>query len=56
MFKGIIDTICFHISRGKVALYNYTHKQEVETLPEAVEASPEEAEAFFKSYNHQWEM
>ena len=56
MFKGIIDIICFHISRGKVALYNYTHKQEVETLPEAVEASPEEAEAFFKSYNHQWEM
>lgn len=53
--RRIIDTICFHISKGRAALYNYTHKQEVETLPEAVEASPEEAEAFFKSYNHQWD-
>lgn len=54
MFR-IIDTICFKISRGKAALYNYIHKQEVEALPEAVEASPEEAEAFFKSYANQWD-
>ena len=55
MFKGIIDFVLFRVSRGRAALYNFTHKQAVEALSEAVEATAEEAEAFFHSYNHQWD-
>ena len=55
IMRRIIDIVLFHVNRGMAILYNHTHKQAVEALPEAVEATAEEAEAFFRSYNHQWD-
>lgn len=42
--RGIIDIVLFHVNRGMAILYNYTHKQAVETLSEAVEVTIEEME------------
>lgn len=46
----VFDLILFHINRARAIAYNHFHKQEVETVPEAVEGTAEEAEEFFRSY------
>ena len=46
----LFDIIMFHINRARAIAYNHFHKQEVETLPEAVEGTADDVEEFYRSY------